>query len=110
MTDIMKFRRSVEEVLELKKRGASTVVRDNQTLLITNCSVFAQHQMDVLRDRFPAIEVTFHATESSTTGFMIMIFLPVKSAFYTQAIFFETIIQLLLLAVSVTVCFSTIMR
>lgn len=66
----------LEDVLCAKRSGARVAVRDEQTAVVVNCAVFAHHQLDVIREECPGVEITFCDTQSSTTGFMLKVRLP----------------------------------
>lgn len=96
MADIKNLKRIVEDVLNPKRTGISCIIRDDTTLLIMNCAALAQHQLDVIRKVCPSVNVSFHATESSSTGFMIMMSVPQTRHFVLTSECFQSAASIVL--------------
>lgn len=73
---MQRLQRVLRDALGAQRSGARVVVRDEHTALVLDCGVFAHHQLDVIRDACPGVDITFHDTTGSTSGFMMKVVLP----------------------------------
>lgn len=69
ITDV---RRTVATVLGIESKPGSLLVRDTYTLILTDCACIPQASLALITEQFPALEVAVHASEHSSSGYVVI--------------------------------------
>ena len=88
-------------MLKSESSGCQVMCRDNNTVLVFNCSVFCQTHIDALTALHPRITYEVRACEASTSGFVVVITHDTRSDILRTSDFFTIMVSCLVAAVSV---------
>lgn len=77
---------------QVEHHNPNIVCRDAHTLLLFDCPVFAQHQIDYVLQRHSNVEISFESSEVSTSGFTVIFLLKPRMAWFQQSSFARTVI------------------
>lgn len=65
-------RQTVKTVLGIESNAGSLLVRDPYTLILTDCAFIPQTSLALITEQFPALEVAVHASEHSSSGYVVI--------------------------------------
>lgn len=96
----------ITAAMEVEHRVPKTICRDSNALILFDCPVFAQHQIDYVLQKHSNVEISFESSEVSTSGFIVVFSLTPRTAWFQKSSFARTVI----LAVVCVVIFNPNVR
>lgn len=69
---IAKLERGLRSVLDVDRQGGRLFQRDNETIVLADCSRFSSEQIECLQTVYPHIHTTVLQSEASLSGFLII--------------------------------------
>ena len=96
----------VTAAMEVEHRVPKTVCRDSHALILFDCPVFAQHQIDYVLQKHSNVEISFESSTVSTSGFIVIFSLIPRTAWFQKSSFARSVI----LAVICVVIFNPNVR
>jgi len=76
MSDLQKLQKYLNKSLELNRTGGNVFVRDNQTLILTDKDMFANHHYKLVETNFPNICIDVVSSHASRSGFLVLFTFP----------------------------------
>lgn len=65
-------RRTVATILGVDDKPGSLLVRDDYTLILTDCSCVPHTIIALVTEQFPALDVAVHASDHSASGYVVI--------------------------------------
>jgi hypothetical protein len=97
-------------ILDVKNKGACLIVRDDYTLILLDYDGLDSKQTMLITDQFPDVTVSVHESNTSKSGYCVLITRSAGNAWYRQRYFMQglaTCAVVLLLLVSTGTIEST---
>ena len=97
---------TVRAVLDLDRMGGGLLIRDTFTLVVYNTSFVSQKMIDIILEQHPLVDISMQSSETSTSGFVIVLTHASKSPVYVSSDFFQVMLAMLVLLSTTSVCGS----
>lgn len=65
-------RSTVSTILGVDDKPGSLLIRDDYTLILTDCSCIPHSSIALVTEQFPALDVAVHASDHSASGYVII--------------------------------------
>lgn len=69
---IRDVRQTVATVLGIDHKPGLLLVRDDYTLILTDCACIPHASVTLITEQFPALDVAVHASEHSSSGYVVI--------------------------------------
>ena len=63
----------VRQLCQCHKQGGQVIVRDANTVLVTDCATWPEHYTDRLKFRYPHATVQIYTSTASLSGFAVLV-------------------------------------
>ena len=97
----------IQSTFNLETTGGNVIIRDPNTLIMTDCSDVLHGQIDYIVQKYPQITVEFISTSSSKTGFIVIFGNIENINLWQTSCFFQVVLSLLILLASSSVCYNS---
>jgi hypothetical protein len=69
---IIAVHKIISEILNVKKNNASLLVRDDNTIILTDCMYIHEKAFVIITEQIPQLEISMHASEHSSSGYIVL--------------------------------------
>ena len=62
----------IQEIMNCERSGSSILIRDENTVILTDCEDLVHDQIDAIIQKYPSICIEYASTQSSKSGFVVI--------------------------------------
>ena len=72
MASAESVKKFIQEIMSCERSGSSILIRDENTVILTDCEDLVHDQIDAIIQKYPSISIEYASTQSSKSGFVVI--------------------------------------